>query len=102
MTDDYYRTNEMQDLRIKIEVAVAKAYGLSLEDIRLILQDFPLIDRKQPLRAAHAATTVTADLICAAFEGEESNNTLYRMVAEEYNKIGAKAYIPAEMRELTK
>lgn len=102
MTDDYYRTNEMQDLRIKIEVAVAKAYGLSLEDIRLILQDFPLIDRKQPLRAAHAATTVTADLICAAFEREESNNTLYRMVAEEYNKIGAKAYIPAEMRELTK
>lgn len=102
MTDEYYRTNEMQDLRIKIEVAVAKAYGLSLEDIRLILQDFPLIDRKQPLRAAHATTTITSDLICAAFESSESNNALYRMVAEEYNKIGAKAYIPAEMRELTK
>ena len=102
MTEEYYRTNEMQDLRIKIEVAVAKAYGLSIEDIRLILQDFPLIDRKQPSRATQSATTITSDLICAAFESSESNNTLYRIVAEEYNKIGAKAYIPAEMRELTK
>lgn len=102
MTEEYYRTNEMQDLRIKIEVAVAKAYGLSIEDIRLILKDFPLIDRKQPSGATHNATTVTSDLIYAAFESSESNNTLYRIVAEEYNKIGAKAYIPAEMRELTK
>mgnify|MGYP003291813028 CR=1 FL=1 len=101
MTEEYYRTNEMQELRIQIEVAVAKAYGLSIEDIRLILQDFPLIDRKQPSRATHNATTVTSDLICAAFESDESNNTLYRLVAEEYNRIGAKAYIPAEMRELT-
>ena len=101
ITDEYYRTNEMQDLRIRIEVAVAKAYGLSLADICLILQDFPLIDRKQPLRTAYATTTITSELICAAFESEESNNALYRMIAEEYNKIGAKAYIPAEMRELT-
>lgn len=102
MTDEYYRTNEMQDLRIQIEVAVAKAYGLSIDDIRLILQDFPLIDRKQPSRNTHNSTTVTADLLCAAFESSESNKALYRMVVEEYNKIGAKAYIPAEMRELTK
>jgi Alw26I/Eco31I/Esp3I family type II restriction m6 adenine DNA methyltransferase len=51
ITDEYYRTNEMQVLRIRIEVAVAKAYGLSLADICLILQDFPLyLNRTLPKR----------------------------------------------------
>ena len=36
VTDEYCRTNEMRDLRIRIEVAVAKACGFSLADIRFL------------------------------------------------------------------
>lgn len=98
MGSEFYTDKEMQKLRVKIDVSVAEAYGLTESDMKLILQDFPLLDRKQPV-IAEMSTSVTPDLLLTALakgteQFEEKINT--------YHSIGANAYIPAEMVGLTK
>ena len=98
MGGEFYTDKEMQELRVKIDIYVAKAYGLTESDVKLILQDFPLLDRKQPV-VAEISTSVTPDLLLTALaKGTEQ----FEEKINAYHSIGANAYIPAEMVELTK
>lgn len=98
MEREFYTDIAMQRLRIEIDVAVAEAYGLSESDMRLIMKDFPLLDRKQPL-LSHSHNSVTVDLLFTALS-DEKDAFLKRI--QNHHAIGATAYVPAEMVELTK
>jgi len=98
MTDNFYTEKEMQKLRVEIDVAVARGYGLSVADMQLIMKDFPLLDRNQPTMLGRCVS-ITPDLLFIAME-KGMKKVAQQM--DEYHSIGATAYIPAEMVELTK
>ena len=97
----FYGDNKrMSSLRATIDVAVLKAYGLALNDMRLILDDFPLLDRKQPPIGKERKSTITRDIVLSfVCTGAAKKN--YEERVRDARRHGAKAYIPYEMRLLT-
>lgn len=102
MNGDYYTNDEMAELRSEIDVLVADAYNLGYGDMKVIMNDFPIMDRKQPGIMSEKKSTVTTDLVLSKcekyFEGKSG------LHAERYAQAktkNAKAYIPTEMTELT-
>ena len=81
------------DLRIVIEVEVARAYGVKLDDLVLMSSDFPLLDRGQAPIRGEARSTVTWDSILAAFTGSKSP---WRGRSSEARERGALPFIPAQ------
>jgi N-6 DNA Methylase len=56
---------ERARLRARIDALVARTYSLNAKDLKLILADFPLLDRRQP--AAGPRLSATCDLVLEAF-----------------------------------
>jgi hypothetical protein len=50
-------------LRARIDVICARAYGLEFEDVCLVLDDFPSLDRGQPALPGEAKSTITRDFV---------------------------------------
>lgn len=100
MGADYYASDTMGNYRAQIDVLVAKAYGLRYEDIKLILTDFPLLDRGQ--FSIGGKDSVTKALIMSTAENEygrkENNN---RVLSNQLFGIGAKPFILSEMKQLS-
>lgn len=86
---------EMAELRARMDRLVLTAYGLNDEDLELILQDFPLIDRAQPALDQMARSTVTRDLLFARSRNSE-RAAHARIQLEMAYKVGANAYISAQ------
>lgn len=88
---------QVAEWRAEIDAIAAVSWGIGLDDMRLILQDFPLLDRGQPPLNGDSRSTVTADLVIRALA-----NQLEVDVAEESIRIqqakesGATPFIPAE------
>lgn len=83
-------------LRARIDALVASAWDLRLEDMELVLKDFPLLDRRQPCLDNEVQSTITRDAVLA----ELAN--LYGLEHGSTNRLkdgqdkGAIPYIPAE------
>ncbi|WP_186423783.1 Eco57I restriction-modification methylase domain-containing protein [Lacrimispora celerecrescens] len=102
MNSDFYTGNEMPELRAEIDLLVACSYGLTKEDMELIMKDFPILDRKQPCFLSECKSTVTRDLLLAKFEKFFClQSTFYSKRVEKEKGICAKAYIPTEMTTLS-
>ncbi len=103
MGSEYYGSNEMERLRSEIEVDVAKAYGLDLEDMEVVMADFPILDRHQPVLNGENKSTISRDAVLAAFEAIEKQKTRkYRKRYKDEKDKGAYAFIPSEMASLIK
>lgn len=103
MGSEYYYGEDMGRLRAELDIAVAKAYGLSFTDLELLMRDFPLLDRHQPAINGEPRSTYTTDLLLSIAEKRfDCTDRHY----SEREKCGAekkaKAYIPTEMTELCK
>ena len=87
----------MAQLRAEIDAEVAVAYGLGLQDMILLLQDFPILDRGYAGLYGEKKSTVTRDCVLAAMARRtgESGNWAAR-VADAY-AAGALAYVPSEL-----
>jgi hypothetical protein len=88
-------------LRARMDALVAKAYGLGLDDLALIFEDFPLLDRGQPAIDDQPTSFVTRDLVMAEFcdlSGLDSGDWRQRILRSR--RVGAVAYIPAEYAQL--
>ena len=97
MGEDYYDNDEMGILRARIDVLVAKAYGLDYNDIELILDDFPLLDRGQP--SIGGKSSITRTLIMSNAEDVfKLNANTYRLLSSQLYGIGAKPFILSEMK----
>lgn len=88
--------SEVGRLRTRVDALVASAWGLGLEDMELVLRDFPLLDRRQPAIADEDQSTVTKDAVLAELAG------LYGVQHPSAGRLkygqakGAIPYIPAE------
>jgi hypothetical protein len=85
-------------LRSSIDAEVAVAYGLDLEDMALVLNDFPLLDRGQPAIAGEARSTITRDCVLAAMAKRMSHRTrVWTKRVEIARSSGALAFVPSEL-----
>jgi hypothetical protein len=90
-------SSETGELRAEIDARVMRSFGLSSEDARLLLDDFPLLDRGQPALPGEDRSTVTRDLLLVTFarlQGAEDARSRERLDAAR--RLGAEAYVPAQ------
>lgn len=88
---------ELADWRAEIDARVLTAWGLTRDDLRVMLRDFPLLDRGQPGLPGEKRSTVTGDLALAwaARVGGERDDAAELRVSMARD-VGACAYIASE------
>ncbi|OME28903.1 hypothetical protein BSK63_23625 [Paenibacillus odorifer] len=86
------------ELRANIDIAVLTAYDLRYEDLVVMLDDFPLLDRGQPPILGESVSTITIDylLLNAAKHFGKPFADLQERV-DVAKSVGAVPYIPSEM-----
>jgi methylase of polypeptide subunit release factors len=84
------------ELRAKADQLVLNAFGLDADDLHLILQDFPLVDRAQPALPGERQSTITRDMILA-LSRLNSVAAQARQRVEAAAAIGALPYLPSQM-----
>jgi hypothetical protein len=85
-------------LRAELDALVMRAYGLCVEDAKLVLADFPLLDRGQPPLPNERRSTITRDLLLVEL-GQlvgETDPTIGARVAAALD-AGAEPYVPSQM-----
>ena len=86
------------ELRCEADVLVARAYGCSEDDVRLMLRDFPLLDRGQPPLPGEMSSTVTQDfLLLTWLKKARGEVTQYAQRVEAVRKLGAVPYVSSEL-----
>ena len=88
---------QIAQLRAEADALVANAYGCTEADLRLMLEDFPLLDRGQPPLAGENRSTVTHDLLLQtwAHRKKKKNKQASERVSDAV-KVGAVAYVSSE------
>ncbi|CAM5583074.1 site-specific DNA-methyltransferase (adenine-specific) OS=Streptomyces fumanus OX=67302 GN=GCM10018772_51070 PE=4 SV=1 [Streptomyces fumanus] len=81
--------------RAEIDVLVAEAYGLGPDELQLIFDDFPLLDRGQPALDGEEQSTITRDLVLSRAHSGGAAKPWADRVAEA-ERLGAVAYVPAD------
>lgn len=87
-------------LRTQIDSEVALAYGLDFDDLALMLEDFPLLDRAQPALPGERRSTITKDaLLAAAARRLRSSQSAEIWISrvKAARSLGAHAYMPSEI-----
>jgi hypothetical protein len=85
------------ELRAEIDAEVAVAYGLSIDDLKIMMADFPLLDRGQPMLEREARSTITVDtLLAATAKRMRENGEPWASRARHARDLGARAYVPSE------
>lgn len=96
MDERFYTSKRSSIMRAEIDVCTAHAFGVSCAEFRLIMRDFPLLDRGQPTLPGETTSTITTDLILGMIaEGEEAKFHASRFKAA--TALGAYPYVPKEM-----
>jgi SAM-dependent methyltransferase len=86
-------------LRARLDAAVAEAFGVTAEELVIVLADFQLLDGGQPPIWAERRATVTRDLVLHCQQerldqvGQES---IWRARVDEAQAAGAAAFIPSQ------
>ncbi len=99
MDSSFYTDPAMENMRAEIEALVANAYGLDAHDMKIIISDFPLVDKKQPRIEGSEFSFTFALIMSKLSQSLESNNEIAGLV-EDYRTLGARAFIPSEMTSL--
>ena len=84
-------------LRAEADAIIASAYGCNEDDLRMIIDDFPLLDRGQPRLPDSSKSTVTADLLVSTWRRQKTcdgGDALRRL--REAEKLGAVPYLSSE------
>lgn len=88
----------MAQLRAEVDAEVAVAYGLDLNDVELIFQDFPILDRGQIALPGESKSTITRDSVLAAVAKRTAGRgAVWSRRATEACALGAMAYVPSEL-----
>ncbi|MEO1247830.1 MAG: N-6 DNA methylase [Pseudomonadota bacterium] len=91
---------EVAKLRADADILVLIGYGLGFEELQLMLEDFPILDRGQPALADERVSTITRDFLLsrAAKRFKVPAKDLDRRVAAARG-AGAIPYVPSEFAE---
>ena len=87
---------QLSEWRAEIDAQILVSWGLGAADLRLMLDDFPLLDRGQPALPGERSATITKDLAlswAARLTGDQNDVTGRIRAARA---LGAIAYIPSE------
>lgn len=85
-------------LRAEIDTEIAIAYGLNFDELKLMLNDFPILDRGQPALPGETKSTVTRDTVLAvASKRMGLQLSSWEIRANEARQLGAQAYVPSEI-----
>ncbi|MDV5998824.1 restriction endonuclease [Kocuria rhizophila] len=87
---------QVGQLRARSDALVAAAWGMSVEDLEIVMRDFPLLDRGQPVLPGEPRSTVTADCVLAELAGIRSVDHPSTERAAAALAGGAIPFIPAE------
>lgn len=88
----------MGQLRAEVDAEVAVAYGLGLNDVKLILEDFPILDRGQIALPGESKSTITRDSVLAAVTKRTvGGGATWSLRVTEACALGAMAYVPSEL-----
>jgi len=84
-------------LRAEADVIVASAYGCNEDDLWMIIDDFPLLDREQPSLPESSKSTVTADMLISTWRHQKKcpGGDSFRRLREA-EKLGAVPYLSSE------
>jgi hypothetical protein len=89
---------QMAQLRSEIDAEVAVAYGLTIDELELILRDFPILDRGQPPLPGEDKSTITRDTVLSAASKRMGGTlNLWQDRVRIAHELGAQAYIPSEI-----
>jgi len=79
--------------RLEVDVLVFEAFQLNVEDVRLIMGDFPLLDRSQPALPGEARSSVTRDTVVSRY-AQRANSSDRRAESrrELATELGAVSY----------
>ncbi len=87
----------MGELRAEADVLVARAYNCSEDDLRLMLDDFPLLDRGQTALLGELSSTMTKDFLLSTWltkaRGDDQHNAERVKSARQ---LGAIPYVSSE------
>lgn len=82
--------------RARIDALVASAWSLSLDDMEIVLRDFPLLDRGQPTLSDEDKSTITRDSVLAEMANLHGVQHMSTRRLKYGQEQGAMPYIPAE------
>jgi predicted RNA methylase len=95
--DDRVDLWEVGRLRAELDAVAAHRFGLSLNDMTMVMRDFRLLDRGQPPLPGEPASTVTRDLVLATFARLlREDGRQWRVRSSRAKDVGAVPYVPAE------
>lgn len=84
--------------RVSADILVLNAYNLGYDDLELILNDFPLLDRGQPPLTGEDRSTITRDLLLLrARERYRLPTEPWLERVKEGRRLGAVPYIPSQV-----
>jgi hypothetical protein len=87
--------------RAEMDALVINAYGLSINEARVVLNDFPLLDRGQPSLPGERRSTITRDLVLLKvleLTGLQDQAGLGERV-DAAMRLGAEPYIPSQLAQ---
>lgn len=88
-------------LRAEADVLVARAYGLTSDELLKMLSDFPLLDRGQPTIKREPGSMITRDLVMSTWFGDrDPRDASWAGRVELARKAGAAPYVPSEISGL--
>jgi hypothetical protein len=89
--------SEIENLRTEIDALVAFHFQLSVSDLELIFEDFPLIDRAQQALDGESRSTITRDLALSRLgELTATSCDSYTSRVAEARSLASIGYIPAQ------
>lgn len=83
-------------LKAEADVLVANAYGCTEADLRVMLNDFRLLDRGQPPLPGEDKSTITSDLLLHAWARRKKKNSVAEKRLLDAKRAGAVAYVSSE------
>jgi hypothetical protein len=84
-------------LRSRIDALTAFAWGITPDQMRLVLDDFPLLDRGQPTIDGESASTITRDCVLSELgKLYDETSMIEHDRVERALEAGALPFIPAE------
>tara|TARA_R110002033_G_scaffold84993_1_gene135427 strand:+ start:1788 stop:3971 length:2184 start_codon:yes stop_codon:yes gene_type:complete len=99
-SSSYQNAMEIAEIRVSIDLLCFAAYQLSLNDVEIILEDFPLLDRSQPSLEGEIRSTVTKDFIMTRLyqisDVSDESSIQYSSRLRRALECGAIPYIPSQ------
>ncbi|RZF61466.1 Eco57I restriction-modification methylase domain-containing protein [Sphingobacterium corticibacterium] len=95
-------TWETGEIRAKIDALIANLYGLNKNELDIILNDFPIVDKLQPKVENELNSNITKDIIALEFlKTKENYETEIKILNDKitlYKKAGAIPFVPSQFK----